>query len=711
MARSPALKRAGILVLLAVPWLVGLSGLLRPGPAVLALVLLGGGAVGLWQLLLRRYGKGEIRGQFMTALGGADGRAAFVRNAAWFLLLPLAAWSTTFWGARLSALLVEALRRLPGAAPPEARFAWTGRNLAVWPLLVAALWHTLRATRAALGLPAEAGKAPGILPVLLATLSPAALAVLWFLSPPIPGIFGAVVLLVAVAAAVVLAGRGGDIGALVRHLWFGPKQRSGLALTTAFVTLLTAFASLVGRAATIRLFQQIDQWTARELSNQPFAQANIPLYALGGLLILLSLLLLNSRLARGGVSVSKAGSRLKMILHKKDGTVVYHAGKKSTIREEVAEIIRRGVSMGASDVHLEPAPDGLHIRYRVDGLLTPGEAYPQEVVKPAISSLKVMSDMDIAERRRPQDGRFSGWVEDHAIDFRVSTTPMSYGEKMVIRILDQTEGVLGLDQIGFTPGQLRDWRTVIRRPHGIVIVCGPTGSGKTTTIYSTVQKLDVDHLNVVTIEEPIEYKLAGVTQTTINEKAGITFAKVLRSTLRQDPDVIFLGEIRDAETAKVAMQASLTGHMVLTTVHATDVCSCLLRLMDLGVNDKNIISFSAILSQRLVRTLCPNCKEPGPPTEEELEILEGLEPAPGTLHHPVGCPHCADTGFHGRRGIFELLVVKDSIRDLFLTDVTPGEIRKKLIADGFKPMWHQAVDLVLKGETTAEEISRVAVRE
>lgn len=714
MADEPIFKRISVVFILFVPLLIALSGsYFNPLPGIVFLIILVVGVALLFNFILKLYGKGPVLGYFKRAYDFDQGFTTFFTNILSVLAVSLLGWSTCVWGRGFSAWLFNSLMRGQYSVVPEEADRWASRNVIVWPIAVLVSWYVFTSVRKAMEGGEVQKKPVGLFTRLLGCLLPVGLTCLFVFGNTVSGIFWAIIYASIVSELFIWQGLTHDLPGFFAQLWSGgSRRRSWLSRILVVLILLVIASQVCGLFVNVQVLGLIDNLAGTEFAKLDMVDLNLPLYFFSMLLVIFSLLLFSARTSRKEIAETKKQLE-KVILSKRDGTVMYEQGKKSAVRDEVAEILLIGVQQKASDIHLEPSSDGLHIRYRVDGLLTKGTTYAEEAVKPVISSIKVMANMDIAERRRPQDGRFSGFMEGNAVDFRVSSTPMSYGEKIVIRILNQTEGTIDLHALGFGDSQLTEWLNVIKRPHGIVIVCGPTGSGKTTTIYATVSALDVEHLNVVTIEEPIEYKLQGVTQTSINEKADVTFANVLRSTLRQDPDVIFVGEIRDPDTAKIAMQASMTGHMVLTTVHATDVCSCLMRLMDLEINDKNIISFSAILSQRLVRALCPECKELQPITEHERELLAEMKVKrmPAMLYHPVGCPACNDSGYHGRQGIFELLVIKDWIRDLFLKDATPSDIRRELIANGFAPMWHNGVRMAVNGITTLEEVERVAVRE
>jgi general secretion pathway protein E len=347
---------------------------------------------------------------------------------------------------------------------------------------------------------------------------------------------------------------------------------------------------------------------------------------------------------------------------------------------------------GASDIHIEPFETTSIVRFRVDGTL-------RDVVRPnkalhgaLISRLKIMAELDIAEKRLPQDGRISLRIGGRPVDVRVSTLPAAHGERAVMRLLDKSEAKLDLKRIGMGDSMLKRFEALIGQPHGIILVTGPTGSGKTTTLYSAMGKLDVKQGNIMTVEDPIEYELPGISQTQVNAKIELTFAKALRALLRQDPDVIMIGEIRDFETAQIAIQASLTGHLVLATLHTNDAPSAVTRLIDMGI-EPFLLSSSllGVLAQRLVRRLCPYCAR---------------RDAQGHWH-PVGCQHCSNTGYTGRTGVFELLEVDDDIRELVHNRATDAMIREKAESKGFTSMRDDGMRYVLEGGTSLEELLRV----
>jgi general secretion pathway protein E len=376
----------------------------------------------------------------------------------------------------------------------------------------------------------------------------------------------------------------------------------------------------------------------------------------------------------------------------------------------VNQMIARAVETHASDVHLEPFPDRLRVRYRYDGVLHEIEPPPARLQAAIISRVKIMARLDIAERRLPQDGRIKLTVRGHEIDFRVSTIPSLYGEKAVLRVLDRTAVEFDFTKLGLPKDVREGFVRALDLPNGMVLVTGPTGSGKTTTLYTGLLKLNTVARNVVTVEDPIEYQLTGINQIQVKPQIGLNFASLLRSILRQDPDVIMIGEIRDLETAQIAVQAALTGHLVLSTVHTNSAASTLTRLRDMGLEDYLMTAtLKAVLAQRLVRRLCPVCKTPDPAPSALIERL-GLErlapPEAITLFHPQGCPECRGTGFRGRRAIAELLVPNRTIDKLIFDGADDAAIERAAVEQGMRPIFDSGLSAVIEGDTTIEEVVR-----
>ena len=372
--------------------------------------------------------------------------------------------------------------------------------------------------------------------------------------------------------------------------------------------------------------------------------------------------------------------------------------------------ILEAIQQGASDIHFEPQENALCIRYRIDGVLQNRLSPSQEIQAQLLTRLKVMSKMDIAEKRLPQDGRIKMRVGGKEIDFRVSTLPTVTGERIVLRILDKGNIVLGLDQIGMPEKTLLAFRSEIRIPEGIILVTGPTGSGKTTTLYSALTELKDEHTNIMTIEDPVEYRLKGVAQMGVHPKIGLTFAAGLRHILRQDPDIIMIGEIRDRETAEIAIQAALTGHLVLSTLHTNDAPSAVVRLADMGIEPYLISScMIGIMAQRLVRKICTHCKETYTPSKIELDNihLSQSELSNHVLYRGKGCPQCMHTGYQGRVGVYEHMSVNAEVRKQVLKSPESTEIKRVAQANGMLTLRDHGKQLVCRGITTLEEVWRV----
>lgn len=379
-------------------------------------------------------------------------------------------------------------------------------------------------------------------------------------------------------------------------------------------------------------------------------------------------------------------------------------------------VINQAVNDKASDIHIEPGKEGIRVRYRIDGVMMDGMKLPRKVIAPLASRIKIMSDMDIAEKRVPQDNRISAVIGGREFDFRVSTLPVVYGEKIVMRVLDKQGIKVGLSKLGFLPQNLKAIEDLCSKSYGIILVTGPTGSGKSTTLYSILNKLNTGLTNIITIEDPVEYELAGINQCGVNVKAGMTFAAGLRAMLRQDPDVIMVGEMRDTETATIAMEAALTGHLVLSTLHTNDAPSATTRLIDMDVEPFLIASsIVGILAQRLVRQICPKCKEAYSATRESLirygfpipEELGADTQGELTLFRGRGCDSCKGTGYKGRTGVHELLIMNDETRDRILEKCPSHIIRNIAIANGMKTLQADAVQKILMGATTVDEVLRV----
>jgi general secretion pathway protein E len=376
----------------------------------------------------------------------------------------------------------------------------------------------------------------------------------------------------------------------------------------------------------------------------------------------------------------------------------------------VNQLIGRAVETHASDIHIEPFEDRLRVRYRYDGVLHEAESPSARLAPAIISRVKIMSKLDIAERRLPQDGRIKLAVRGTEVDFRVSTTPTLYGEKLVLRVLDRSSVVFDYEKLGLPPNVVAAWTKALELPNGILLVTGPTGSGKTTTLYTGLTTINAVSRNIVTVEDPIEYQLSGINQTQIKPQIGLNFAAMLRSILRQDPDVIMVGEIRDLETAQIAVQAALTGHLVLSTLHTNSASATITRLRDLGLEDYLLTAvLRGVLAQRLVRRLCDACKREtdAPP---ELITRFGLQKraarGPLKLWHPVGCPQCRSTGYRGRQAIAEFLVPDAAVEHLIFSKADHTEIEKAAVANGMVTMFQAGLEAALAGTTTIEEVVR-----
>ena len=375
-------------------------------------------------------------------------------------------------------------------------------------------------------------------------------------------------------------------------------------------------------------------------------------------------------------------------------------------------ILAGAIDRGASDVHIEPFKDVMHVRYRVDGMLYLKETLPKKLHLAVASRIKIMAKLNIAERRLPQDGRMK-FPGARDIDIRVSTIPTHYGESIVMRLLDSS-GVLSLEAIGFSSGILKDFEALIRQPHGMVLVTGPTGSGKSTTLYGVLSRIDTVEKKVITIEDPVEYNLEGVNQIQVKPKIGLTFGNGLRSIVRQDPDVIMVGEIRDLETADIAVHSALTGHLIFSTLHTNDAPGAVTRLVDMGV-EGYLISSSVlgVLAQRLVRVICPGCRVSYSPGPEEMRLLNA-EPSGKLdgqimLYRGEGCEACGGTGYRGRTGIFELMVMNDELRHMVVEKRASGDLRRKAIEYGMVTLREDGLAKVLKGVTTIDEVVRVTL--
>lgn len=474
-----------------------------------------------------------------------------------------------------------------------------------------------------------------------------------------------------------------------------------------------------------------------EIINEPFARDNhvIPLFSLGDELTVAIADPLNINLV-DELSTLGSNTRVNLILSTKSeidyaidlyyGASKYLAtgqndrdqqegvrvvskelDKETRAVEAINNFLNEAVKIGASDIHIEPREKDVRIRFRVDGVLQQYYTIPLEGMNSLISRVKILSDMDIAESRKPQDGRFSYRENNIKVDLRTSTFPTPNGEKVVMRILDEKRGRIELNKLGFSERMFKQWRSVIKHPDGIVLVSGPTGSGKTTTLYSTLNLINSVEINIMTIEDPIEYVLDNINQCQVNPQAGVTFPLALRTMLRQDPDVILVGEMRDTETIELAIRAALTGHLVFSTIHTNDAASCFTRLLDMGIDSYLVTStVRGVLAQKLIRLLCPQCKKPIEATAQVMEAL-GIDKPEGPIFEPKGCIHCRNSGYMGRSGVFELLEPNDEIRKMILERSTSMDIEEKAVQSGMITLKSAVIEYVKDGRTSYSEFARV----
>ncbi len=383
-------------------------------------------------------------------------------------------------------------------------------------------------------------------------------------------------------------------------------------------------------------------------------------------------------------------------------------GSSSPVVRYVNHIIQTAVREGASDIHIEPSESSLKVRLRIDGVLYETMNPPRRMLAAITSRIKILASLDIAERRLPQDGRIRLQVHGRPLDLRISTAPTPHGEKTVMRLLDNRSIQVPLDDLGFQEETLATWRTQIAQPHGILLVTGPTGSGKTTTLYGSMQELDLQRLNVSTVEDPVEYQLRGITQMQTHDRIGMTFGAALRTLLRQDPDVIMVGEIRDQETATIAIQAALTGHLVLSTLHTNDAPSSVTRLINIGIEPFLVAgAVNAVLAQRLMRRVCRSCGADKHVSREAADILTKHGISLETMREGTGCDNCRQTGMAGRIGIYEMLQVDDMLRDRIASNPTVNELRRHCCDAGMKTLRQDAMQKMAAGQTTLSEVLRV----
>ena len=396
-----------------------------------------------------------------------------------------------------------------------------------------------------------------------------------------------------------------------------------------------------------------------------------------------------------------------IVARSKDETISEVEAEKAPVVKLTSAILRDAIARGASDIHIEPSDSGGHVRFRIDGVMRHYMQMPMPALVRAVSRFKVISRMDIADRIRPQDGRVTIRVRNRTYDLRVSTVPTRVAEKMVIRVLDPTVSLM-LDDIGVPPRELEELRILLSRRDSIVIITGPTGSGKTTTFYAALRELSTGEVNIITVEDPIEYQLSEVTQIQVEQEQGVTFASALRAILRQDPDIIMIGEIRDNETARIAVQAALTGHLVLSTLHTNDAAGSITRLVNIGIDAYLIAaSLNAVLAQRLVRKICPKCKKVYRVPKNMRKYVKKSGAGPEQLFHGAGCDHCRGSGYAGRVGIYELLVIDDTFRDMINKDASVNNMRRVFCESGQASLFDDGIKKVKQGLTTIEEVLRV----
>lgn len=381
----------------------------------------------------------------------------------------------------------------------------------------------------------------------------------------------------------------------------------------------------------------------------------------------------------------------------------------SPIVQLVKGMIDQAVRQRASDIHIEPMERQVRIRYRIDGALYEKSVYSIRLLPAIVARIKIIGGMDISEKRKPQDGRITQIVDRKEFDIRVSILPIVYGEKIVMRLTSKNALTREKSQLGLKPDELKKFDHILKNPHGILLVTGPTGSGKSTTLYTALSELNKEDVNIITVEDPVEANIEGINQVQVNNKANLTFASALRSILRQDPDIIMIGEIRDQETASIAVQASITGHLVVSTLHTNSAASTITRLADMGIEPYLIAdSTIGVIAQRLVRRLCPECKRQKKADEEELELLQLAPDADVTIYEPCGCPRCDGAGFRGRIGVYEIMEVTQSLKSIISKNGSAEEIKKKALEEGMSTLRMSATRYVLEGITSVQEMMRVS---
>ena len=383
--------------------------------------------------------------------------------------------------------------------------------------------------------------------------------------------------------------------------------------------------------------------------------------------------------------------------------------ENSGILKLIEIILKTSIQSRASDIHIEPTETNCIVRSRIDGMLSETFIFDKDIYPPMVSRMKLLSNMDIAERRRPQDGRFSAQILDKEYDFRISTLPILNGESIVLRILDKSKVIINLEDLGMHPDNFSKFKKSMKAPYGIILVTGPTGSGKTTTLYGALNDIKSVKTKIITVEDPVEYQLNMIQQVHVNEKAGLTFVSALRSILRQDPDVIMIGEIRDQETLRIAIQAALTGHLVFSTLHTNDAISALPRMIDMGIEPYLVSgALVCIEAQRLVRKLCPHCKQKITLSQKAFDEVKKFVPENYQFYKSVGCPQCSQTGYLGREMISEILPISDHIASMVANDASKDELKSVAYKEGFIDMFHDGVIRAANGITTLEEVYRVA---
>ncbi len=404
------------------------------------------------------------------------------------------------------------------------------------------------------------------------------------------------------------------------------------------------------------------------------------------------------------ISPTQGGDSQQEIAHLKD------IASEAPVIRLVGLIMQHAVEARASDIHIEPFESRLKVRFRIDGMLHEEEAPPVPLYAALVSRIKIMSNLDIAEHRLPQDGRFMSHIDGREIDVRVSTVPTMYGESLVLRLLYKDNAMLSFEQLGFAGETYDKFLDVLHKPYGVLLVTGPTGSGKTTTLYAALNMLNTASSKLLTVEDPVEYQIEGINQIQVKPHIGLSFGKALRSIVRQDPDIIMIGEMRDLETAEIAVQSALTGHLVLSTLHTNDAASSITRLMDMGIADYLVTSVvNGVLAQRLVRRLCTACRKPYQPLPEMVERLhldELCSDTQPTLYQPVGCEQCANTGYRGRVALLEMLVMSDTIRSMILQHSDARNIAKVALGEGMQSMYQDGLQKLLQGVTSVEEVLR-----